>query len=510
MSNNNKSMKLPLLGIGIAFGAGVGIVASLLCDFQIAFGVGLGAAAGLLIGLVFTNLLGGKNKPHNERDERFKCLIIFLCALALCGVSLWGAWQIWFNPYRGTVSAFNPTQDLESLLSTAQALEDLDYLIARVEERHPACIKELPDNVRTAYERERAIIESSSVVSVLSLWQSAARLLASLGDAHTAVGVFYENGMRLPLSFEWADDALICRGGEYDGQAVIEIGGILITDLYERFLTQCSYELEAWARYSFASRLNRGEYLSFIGASSSGEVSLVLENPDNGNRVTADFILNENFRIDAAEKPPNFDCSLNKSAGVAVFALRQCVYDDEYKAALHEFFTEVKEQNIHSVIVDLRGNPGGNSLVAYEFIRYLPAESYLTGGSEVRQGPILWKNKPQNKKNKQLTPIFSGDVYVLTGADSFSSAVDFAALISDNKLGTVIGEVPGNMPSSYGDILRFQTPNARLIFTVSYKYFTRPDASKRDLPLIPDVQVRAEDALDETMRQIENKNNMDK
>jgi hypothetical protein len=66
------------------------------------------------------------------------------------------------------------------------------------------------------------------------------------------------------------------------------------------------------------------------------------------------------------------------------------------------------------------------------------------------------------------------------------------------------------MPSSYGDILRFQTPNARLIFTVSYKYFTRPDASKRDLPLIPDVQVRAEDALDETMRQIENKNNMDK
>lgn len=66
MSNNNKSMKLPLLGIGIAFGAGVGIVASLLCDFRIAFGVGLGAAAGLLIGLVFSNLSGGKNKPHNE------------------------------------------------------------------------------------------------------------------------------------------------------------------------------------------------------------------------------------------------------------------------------------------------------------------------------------------------------------------------------------------------------------------------------------------------------------
>lgn len=68
---------------------------------------------------------------------------------------------------------------------------------------------------------------------------------------------------------------------------------------------------------------------------------------------------------------------------------------------------------------------------------------------------------------------------------------------------TVVGEVPGNMPSSYGDILYFQTPNARLVFTVSYKYFIRPDASKSDLPLIPDVTVPAKDALTETIRLIE-------
>lgn len=148
---------------------------------------------------------------------------------------------------------------------------------------------------------------------------------------------------------------------------------------------------------------------------------------------------------------------------------------------------------------DLRGN----SLVANEFIRYLPAESYLTGASEVRFGPVLRKNKPQIRKNQHITPVFSGDVYVLTGTDTFSSAMDFATLLSDNKLGTVVGEIPGNMPSSYGDILYFQTPNAHLVFTVSYKYFIRPDASKSDSPLIPDVTVSAKDALTETMRLIE-------
>jgi hypothetical protein len=59
------------------------------------------------------------------------------------------------------------------------------------------------------------------------------------------------------------------------------------------------------------------------------------------------------------------------------------------------------------------------------------------------------------------------------------------------------------MPSSYGDILYFQTPNALLAFTVSYKYFIRPDASKSDLPLLPDVQVPADNALEEALRLIQ-------
>ena len=76
----------------------------------------------------------------------------------------------------------------------------------------------------------------------------------------------------------------------------------------------------------------------------------------------------------------------------------------------------------------------------------------------------------------------------------------FAMLLSDNGLATLIGEIPGNMPSSFGDILYFQTPNARLRLSVSYKYFLRADAFKEDLPLIPDIQVPAEEALNEALR----------
>lgn len=437
------------------------------------------------------------------KSKWHKHIIISLCAFILCGFALWGMWQLWFNPYRSTVSDLRPSDELETILTSQQAVEDLDYLVHRLAERHPACMNGLPDNVHLEYERERAGIATLPEVSVLSLWQSAASILSSLGDAHTAVGVNYENRVRLPFTFAWKDDTLTCSSGEYDGYIVIEIGGISTDELYQRFLTQFSYELDAWARHSFASRLNRGEYLAFVGVDMQKDIPLVLENPNDSSCKTAVFTLQKDTDSGEERDEPNFDYSIDSSAGVGVFALHQCVYDEEYKNGLRDFFTAVQENNIRSVIVDLRSNPGGNSLVANEFIRYLPAESYFIGASEVRFGSILRKNKPQSRENQQLTPVFSGDVYVLTGADTFSSAMDFATLISDNKLGTVVGEVPGNMPSSYGDILYFQTPNAGLIFTVSYKYFIRPDASKSDSPLVPDVVVSAKDAFTETMRLIE-------
>ncbi|HHX74773.1 MAG TPA: hypothetical protein GX699_07705 [Firmicutes bacterium] len=63
MFKKSESMKRFLPAPGLVFGAGVGTVISVLCNFQIALGVVLGAAAGLLITLVFSNLSRGENRP---------------------------------------------------------------------------------------------------------------------------------------------------------------------------------------------------------------------------------------------------------------------------------------------------------------------------------------------------------------------------------------------------------------------------------------------------------------
>ena len=74
--------------------------------------------------------------------------------------------------------------------------------------------------------------------------------------------------------------------------------------------------------------------------------------------------------------------------------------------------------------------------------------------------------------------------------------MNFAAAVSDNNIGTVIGETPGNMPAHYGDMLTFQCPNSGLLIKVSYKKFHRIDSAKDEMPLIPDIEVEADKAIE--------------
>ena len=435
------------------------------------------------------------------KKKWIKHIKIILCVFVICTIALYGAWRIWLDPYRGTVGAFEQSEKLDTILTGMQAAEDLEFIVSHLQERHPACISDLPAAVRMAYEREYAELFESTEVTVLSLWQSASRVLACLGDAHTTVRAYYKDTKFLPLLFSWKGQRLICSGGEYDNYVVNKIGDVAVAQLYERFQEQFSYELDAWARHAFASRINRSDYLAFVGINAEREVEISLKRQNDESIVNKAFALQENVMAISSETEPFYDYSIDGASGIGIFTLRECIYDKTYKTALKDFFISVQDEGVHSVIVDLRGNPGGNSLVADEFLRYLPVEGYQVGSSNVRFGPIIWKNKPGQQRNQQAEYVFSGDIYVLTGTDSFSATVDFATLLSDNGLCTVVGRFL-KYAFSYGDILYFQTPNALLVFTVSYKYFIRPDATKSNFPLLSDVQVPAYDAMEEALRLI--------
>jgi hypothetical protein len=403
---------------------------------------------------------------------------------------LYGVYQLFLNPYRNVVTreAWIETMELDNMLTKKQAKEDLDFVMKRLKERHPAFIKTIPEAVNTQYEVEIDNLKDN--VSVLDVWRSIARIFHKLGDGHTSVRYYTTDYNILPYTF--------------DGELISAIDGISKEELYKTFSNQFSYELESYAEAVFNSIINTEEYLAFVGVNTSDGVDITYTR--NGEELvehydfvpTSQLAKNEDGKTTDSDSEPFVSYEIDKENKLGILNLQQCIYDDYYVETLEKFFRDVKDNNVYQIVVDLRDNGGGNSMVINEFFRYLDIDEFkVFGGVDVRYGSILYKSNSGFDKNKKINNLlFTGKLYVLTSTNTFSSAMDFAVAVSDNKIGTIVGEIPGNMPSCYGDNLYFQTPNSKLSFSVSYKYFHRVDKSKDSEPLVPDYEVSADEALD--------------
>ncbi|HWT73778.1 MAG TPA: S41 family peptidase [Mobilitalea sp.] len=410
---------------------------------------------------------------------------IVLTILILCGAG-YTAWKLALDPYRETVNYNMVSKDLDTELTKEQAQEDLEYLFTHLKNYHPAYVdgsKELTDAVEKQYKQE--VSQLGDTVTVLQMWQACTRITATMHDGHTGV---YE--------YTFQKKYLDGNPNELADKEIISINGVAIEDLYKTFCSQFSYELDSYADYEFHNLIALEEYLRFLGINTTDGVDITYLQNDTENTVHYTFkSMSEETQPKNSTDYKFVTYSIDEATNSAMFTLTACDYNDEYLTILEEFFTKVKEAKIGNIIVDLRNNGGGNSMVVNAFLSYLNIDSYQSYYGDVRFGPILWKSKSGIVKNEKQEKVFDGRLYVLTSSQTFSSANMFAVMVSDNKIGTIVGEITGNMPSSYGDVLSFRMPNSRLYIGVSGKVFHRPDSSLDSEPLIPDVQVDAQNAL---------------
>ena len=282
-------------------------------------------------------------------------------------------------------------------------------------------------------------------VTVKELWEKSAELVCTLDDAHTIVtasGTEYVNG-----------------GNEiskaYNDGTLVSIDGISADSMKEHFkkVFPCEPQVSFYADYMFGEALQYGSWLTLLGADVSDGIDVVF----SGNNETKHF--------DMTNEPPERKqlelCSykIDKENSLGIFTLNRCEMSQEYTDRLLEFFGAVRDNNIGNIAVDLRSNGGGTTEVINEFLRYINISDYkLFGGTDIRIGGNLISYRDEITPNKHVENAFDGRVYVLTSQYTFSSAMDFAMVIHDNGIGKVIGEIPGNMPTAYGDKLGFQLP----------------------------------------------------
>ncbi len=418
--------------------------------------------------------------------RKIRKILVGVFSIILILVGLCYGFYKYFDPYRKVVDTFLETKPLNEILEKDKAMNDLEYMMKNLQDYHPAFIDGSNiDIVKEQYNIECTQMKES--ITVVELWQSAARIISKLKDGHSKVGIWNKNVL------------YISDFNEINKYELIAINNIKVSTLYNQFLEQFSYELESYAKYQFNQYIVREDYLNFLNVDTANGVDFLFQTQNGEETFHYEFVkLDDVKNSKVAISTQDFVWyTIDKENNLGIFTLTECNYNDKYKSTLNNFFSEVNENHIDHIVVDLRHNGGGNSKVADAFIEYINIDSYyIFGGVDIRYGPFLFKNDKKESLNIKKDLVFDGKIYALTSTDTFSSAMAFAVALQDNKLGIIVGETPGNMPSSYGDILAFQMPNSNLPITISYKKFRRVDEEKDAIPLIPDYEVDAENALD--------------
>ena len=416
-----------------------------------------------------------------------------IVAIILAVAILFGSvYFLTMNPYRGTVKHFDASLPLDHALTQREALRDLKYFTNRLKGRHPAWLDgstELVEAVEAQYQTE--VDRLGEQVTVLELWQASSRIAAQLSDGHTLVN-WTNPGKTLYIdNFKQLDDY----------GAPLTIDGFPTQVLLDRYLSLASYEFSFYAEARFLKSVIVAEQLlTFCGVDTSDGVDMTFLTGEGAQTFHYVFVpLERVVRYDHPDDEDWVRYTIDLENDLGIFTLKSCNNNEEYQSTLDAFFAEVFENGVSNIVVDLRGNGGGNSSVANEFLRYIDVDQYKSWDSAVRFGWYLLQNRNVVVENPKQPETFDGNLYVLTDTFTYSAAMDFAMLIGDNDLGVLVGSPSGNRPDGYGDILYFQMPNSGLAFSVSYKGWQRVDASKAGEPLMPDHGVPPEEALDKVL-----------
>ena len=236
------------------------------------------------------------------------------------------------------------------------------------------------------------------------------------------------------------------------------------------------------------------------------------------------------------------------------FAIRGETANKHFRRFLDSVFLQLRVDSIQNLIIDVRGNPGGNNSQV-EVAKYLYDKPFKTSSKVIyKKSKIAYnffrlmlypedRNDPEKLKivNDCFGPCqskhsfgesyecdkeaihpnpdsirFDGKLFVLTDHKTNSSAVDFAVLIKDYNMGKIIGSETRQSPSNDANGMYFMLSHSNVIAEGATQYVVRPNGDpSTQKGIIPDYKVtqKKEDTekgidtvMEFTMKLIDNKN----
>lgn len=199
-------------------------------------------------------------------------------------------------------------------------------------------------------------------------------------------------------------------------------------------------------------------------------------------------------------------------------------YDvDLFRQFINQSFEEFLAKDAHSLLIDLRDNPGGDNSFSDIMVAWFANRPFrfcsafrikvsdaTTASNRARMAAnpdledsasadfaALYDAHPAGSMVDFDMPYsqprdgarFEGKVYLLINRHSFSNAVTVAALVQDYELGTVLGEATTDLATSYGAMEQFELPNSGIRVGYPKAHLVRPSGDQRLRGVTPDIAI---------------------
>jgi hypothetical protein len=432
---------------------------------------------------------------------------------------------------------------MDRKFSAAEIRADLMALLSALEDVHPDpyCVIS-----KEEFQRELEVVAAACGNSTtrLEFYRHSSQWVAKLGDGHTSVGFPQEEfnrylaaGGLLP-SFDLIhrDDGVLVQHVFGDsmviepGDRVLSWNGQPIEAYLEKFSRLVSGP-PAMRRTHVATNFRAFAWLD--GASAPRGATFA-----RGGFEGPVYISDAGVKTKTPPREQLQPQGLSEEAwqpyiyrrladSVAYLDFRSMRYLPLFQQFLREIFEDMRRAPPRGLIVDLRRNGGGDSLLGEELLSYLSDRPYRMASRKewrvssryrafmksrlhaaIRWLPVQYLH-PVGRRMWR-TPIgqdvvfesaatapspaarFTGPVAFLIGPKTYSSALMLANAVGDYGLATLIGEETAESPNCFGEVYWFDLPNTGLNVSISSARFVRANGDALDRRgVVPDIEVKA-------------------